>query len=382
MSDFFIGELLVLVLLLPVVLRPFVPSLQMIRGIVFLPVVALVVCVLMIAGLGFPVSFLPLFLATCFLVVNGLPRMIRALRGLATDWYVLSSRVVLGLFLPLFILVLFGAFFFAPESAYLADETLDVSVRTIRITASVQARRTVWTSAASGDARGTVVFFGDISAGSASRTTLASILAEKGYTVCADEYRSFYSWKSAILAWPVTRLAVARFGRVFTGSPLYTSADEVRRVERANIARSMAALPSASSSRPVFVVAEGSSVIPAAEYIRAAGNRVSGFVCLVSPDEIDNTTRALNDSLFEGLYTVVASEKSMIPRFSAYLPVLVLSGEEGSMLGLGELDADDILAAVLLGGSRDSGRKRAERLSRRIMDWFDWRQSGEEALQQ
>ena len=48
------------------------------------------------------------------------------------------------------------------------------------------------------------------------------------------------------------------------------------------------------------------------------------------------------------------------------------------MTGYGELDADDVLAAMLLGGTRDTGRKRAERLARRIKDWFAWKSREEE----
>lgn len=373
MSDFFIGELLVLVLLLPVVLRPFVPSMQTIRGIVFLPVVAFLVCMLILAGIGFPVSFTPVFFVTCFLVINGLPRMIRSLRGLATDWYSLSSRIVLALFLPVFLGAVFVSFFFAPESAYITDESVNITVRGERVAAAVHANRTMWTSTDASTDAGSIVFFGDISGGSLSRTTLASILAEGGYTVFSDEYRSFYSWESSLLSWPVFRFAAARFGYVLTGRPLLTDNEEVHRIQRANVARTMASLFPKMPDGPVYLVAEGSAVQPVAEYVRAAGSRIQGFVCLVSPDSLEDVSAALDRSGFGGLYTIVASETSMIPRASASLPVLVLSGEDGTMLGYGELDADDILAAVLLGGSRDTGRKRAERLSRRINDWFDWK---------
>ena len=93
MSDFFIGELLVLLLLVPVLLRPFLRSLQSIRGIVFLPPVALFVCFLIIAGSGFPVSFLPVVFVSVVAFLGGLARMVRALRGLATDWYSLPSKI-------------------------------------------------------------------------------------------------------------------------------------------------------------------------------------------------------------------------------------------------------------------------------------------------
>lgn len=381
MSDFFVGELLVLVLLLPVVLRPFVSSLQAIRGIVFLPVVALVICMLILAGIGFPVSFTPVVLAVCFLVVNGLPRMIRAFRGLATDWYSLSSRIVLALFLPVYLGVVIMSFLFAPESPYMTGDSVRVTTHRERIATAVHARRTSWAQTATAPVSGSVVLFGDVSGDASGRTTLAGILAENGYTVFTDEYRSFYSWGNPLLSWPVFRYAAARFGYVLTGHPLLTDKEEIHRIQRANVARTMASLFPLLPEGPVYLVAEGSAVEPVSEYVRATGNRIQGLVCLVSPDVLEDVSGALDRSGFEGLYTVVASEKTMAPRASASLPVLVLSGETGTMLGRGELDADDILAAALLGGSRDTGRKRAERLSRRINDWFDWKNHGEEPLQ-
>lgn len=373
MSDFFISELLVLLLLVPFVLRIFSQSLQSLRGTLFLPAIAFCICLLIIAGNGFPVSFIPVFLFSCIALVVGFPRMVRTLRGLETDWYAISSRIMYGILVPLFFVVVFGAFYFAPESGYPAGGNVKRTVTIERPGVAVLASRYAWAPSDEGETYGSVVFLGDASGGAQNRTTLAYILAEQGYSVFSDDYRSFYTWKNGLMSWPAFRFAAIRAGDALRGQPLFTDEEEIRTVERRNIARAMYAVLEKKRDGPLFIIAEGSACVPAAEYLSASGTPVDGFLCLVSPENVSAVERKLDATGYEGQYTFVTSETSMIPSASAYLPVLVLSGGNGTMIGRGELDCDDILTAVLLGGSRDTGRKRAERLSRRVEHWFSLR---------
>ena len=393
MSDFFIGELLVLLLLVPVLLRPFVRSLQSIRGIVFLPPVALSFCILIIAGSGFPVSFIPVFFVVIITFFGGLARMIRALRSLATDWYSLSSRIYYLVLLPVFLCSVAAAFYSAPENAYLGSVSVEKSVVREKAAAGALVFRHEWSPSAETARTATVVFFGDVSGGAMSRSTLAAVLSEQGYGFQSDDYRNFYAWDHPAMAWPAFRFFAVRLGQIVSGRALATDEEELYRLTRLAVARTLSAVRTEVRDAPLFIVAEGNACVPVAEYLHAtgfgvphagsglqtAGSGVQGFVCLVQPEAVASLSRALNSSGFEGRYTVVASETSMIPRFSAHLPVLVLSGEPGTMIGRGELDADDVLAALLLGGTRDTGRKRAERLARRIGDWFSWKMQEEEA---
>ena len=181
------------------------------------------------------------------------------------------------------------------------------------------------------------------------------------------------------MAWPAVRFLAVRLGEIVSGRALATDDEELYRLTRLAVARTMSAVRTEVRDAPLFIVAEGNACVPVAEYLHATGFGVQGFVCLVQLEAVSPLSLALDGSGFEGQYTVVASETSMIPRFSAHLPVLVLSGEPGTMIGRGELDADDVLAALLLGGTRDTGRKRAERLARRIGGWFSWKIQEEEA---
>ena len=87
MSDLFIGEILVSLLLIPVLLRPFSRRLQRVGGIPLLPPIAFILCALIVMGSGFRISFLPIFLVTTLAFVFGMIRLARLFLGLPTDWY-------------------------------------------------------------------------------------------------------------------------------------------------------------------------------------------------------------------------------------------------------------------------------------------------------
>ncbi|HHU37078.1 MAG TPA: hypothetical protein GXZ47_07605 [Treponema sp.] len=378
MSDFFIGELLILLLLLPVVMRPFIRRLQGIRGIVFLPPVALTVCVLIIAGSGFLFSFTPLLVITLILFFAGIPRMARAIRSLETDWYSLPSAIFYGLFFLVFFIVAFAAFFFAPETAYLGSVPIIKEVNLERVSSTVNVRHYCWKPQPDVGHKGTVIFFPDVVGGANSRNTAACILAEKGYTVFSNDYCRFHAWQNPIMAFSAFRRPVLLAGKIGGKTPLFTDDREIYRAQQGDFSLMVAEVRAAMQPGSLFILAEGSACAPAAEYLRTGGEDIRGFICLVSQQGLEATELVLDASGFTEEYTRVYSETVMTPKTASEKPVLLLSTESGSMIGRGELDANDVLAATLLGGNRDAGRKRAERLARRITDWCDSRNHVEE----
>lgn len=378
MSDFFIGELLVLLLLLPVVLRPFVRRLQGISGIVFLPPFALLICVLIIVGSGFLISFVPLLLVTFILVIAGFPRMMRAMRNLSTEWYSLPSSVFYGLFLPILLAVIFGAFFFAPETAYLGTMPIIKKMNFERVSQTISVRHCVWETESNIRHRGTVIFLPDAGSDVNSRNTAACILAEKGYTVYANDYYNLNTWKNRFMAYSAFRRTIMRVSKITEKGPLFTNFREVYLAQQEDFSRTLAWVRTEMQLGPLFVLSEGSACAPTAEYLRTFEEDVRGFICLAAPQMLVETEFALDTFGFERQYTKVCSQTVMTPRSASEKPALLLSGEEGTMIGNGELDADDILAAILLKGNRDAGRRRAERLARRITDWCDSRNQAEE----
>lgn len=382
MSDFFIGELLVLVLLLPVVLRPFIRRLQRIRGIVFLPPVALALCILVIAGSGFLISFIPLFILSVVFSFAGIPRMARAMRNMATDWYPLSSSIFYGLLVLVFMVVAFSAVSFAPETSYLGVLPVKKDVWYERLASSVSVRNFSWAPLSGVPHTGTVIFFADAAVGADSRNTAACILAEKGYTVYAKDYCSFYAWEYPLMAYSSFRQPILLIGKIFARKPFFTDANEIYFTQQGAVSRAVSDVRATMQSGPLFILAEGNACAPTAEYLRTERAGIQGFICLASHHDLEVLEQALDVSGFSENYTTVLSETIMVPKTASEKPALLLSGEKGSLIGSGELDSNDVLAAILLGGSRDTGRKRAERLARRITDWCDSRIRMEETQAQ
>ena len=118
MSDLFIGEILVSLLLLSVLLRPFSRRLQRVGGIPLLPPIAFILCTLIVLGSGFRISFLPIFLVTVLAFVFGLIRLARLFLGLPTDWYKPLSVVWHSFLLAFFAGAVVLAFAFAPETRH------------------------------------------------------------------------------------------------------------------------------------------------------------------------------------------------------------------------------------------------------------------------
>ena len=86
MSDFFIGEILVFILLLPVLLRPFFRRLQRYANIPLLAVIAILVCLSLVLT-GIRLLFLPLTVFTAIVFLSQISRIVSIARGLPSDYF-------------------------------------------------------------------------------------------------------------------------------------------------------------------------------------------------------------------------------------------------------------------------------------------------------
>lgn len=102
MSDFFIGEMLILGLLLVPILRPFSNSLKECKTIPTLDFLALFICFLAVLGYGARISFLPVMLITFICIITETPRFVKSVRSLPNDEYgifAVTVRCVLAVFI-------------------------------------------------------------------------------------------------------------------------------------------------------------------------------------------------------------------------------------------------------------------------------------------
>jgi len=374
MSDLFISEILVLVLILPVLLRPFFRRFQRIAGIALLPLLAFLLCFAVIAAVGLRLTFLPVLLFSFLVLLSGISRMVRLFLGLPTDWYAPAATVFSGFLLLVFAAVFGTAVFLAPESNYTASREIGRTVSVERISPGIGARFSVYFSGertVDSDAP-VVLLLGDISSGTGGRSTSALILAESGYTVIEADFTGRRDYGSGFLAFPSIRKFAALSGKILSGASLFTTDEETLQVQSKELVRlELFARRNFGSKAPLFVVSEGSGSLATLARMKAEPSLFSGVVCVVPEDFAGSFSSA------PGGFRTVSAESGPLPPDAGVVAVLALTGDRKRLPGFGELGADDVLAALLLGGERDVGRLNAELSGRRIASWLAMRRNHE-----
>lgn len=375
MSDLFIGEILVLLLLVPVLLRPFSRRFQRIDGIPLLPLVAIILCTFIIAGSGFRISFFPVFLITALIFVFGLIRLARLFMGLPTDWYKPLSVAWNSFLLALFAGSVILAFSFAPESGYTVARTVGRSIVTERESAGLNARITVWNATSSTGSvltgKPVMIMAGDLSAGSRGRNSAALEIAAAGYTVLSADFSGLREYKNPLMGNPLLRQFFAVGGEIVAGHPLLVDAEETVSTQENELALLVRyAHATYGTSAPLYVLAEGSSSEALFNYMRKYPRALDGAVAIVNTAENPTLPPLDGPSALPGGYAVLSGVDGMMPAAAASFPVLVITGDDRGRYGFGELASDDVLAARLLGSSRDSGKKTAVLTGRRIVAWL------------
>ena len=199
MTDLLLSELVVLLLLLPVLLRPFSKSLKKGRAIPILPFLSLFVCICIIIGQGI---VLYLFILVLFVLIVCLSEIIRLTafsQGMLNDFYGIASMMLRIVLLCLFCGVAYCAFRFAPEASIRTDYPL--TVRSIELTDKTSAGSNKDTAEQPADSasrnpiegllierqggadKRALVIIAEAFPYTERPETLASLLADQGYTV-------------------------------------------------------------------------------------------------------------------------------------------------------------------------------------------------------
>ncbi len=360
MSDLFIGELLVLLLLVPVYVRPLFPSLQAMEGISVLPFVSFLIAIALAAGSGIPVSFLPVFCFSVVTLVSGFRRLVRLLVKLPTDWFSPASVFFHAFGCVVLVLVVIVSIRFAPEDPWVPDSAVRLSSWSEPAGTGVRARLRKWESEDPVAPKGVVCLTGDSVRSLKSRDTLAQLLASKGYTVLEAQL-SGPARGSPLFALPLVRESFFLYSRLLyqlTGYGNSLPAQYMEEFQPADI-RFLVTYSSRlyGSSIPVFAIAEGSACAPLQALFASSDTPVQG-IALISPDTVPEEA------------VVLSGAQGEFPRMATRAPLFVITRGTDSVYGFGELAADDVLAARLLGANRDAGRKHAELLARRIETWL------------
>lgn len=373
MSDLFIGEILVLILLVPVLLRPFLRRLQRVAGIPVLPLIAFVLCLLIVAGSGFRVSFFPVFLVTTLVFVFGLIRLARLLMGLPTDWYKPMSVAWNSFLLAFFAGAVALAFAYAPETGDPGAASVGRTVSYADAGSGLRARYVEWKSLGSstpaGGTKPVVLLLSDV--GARGRGSAALEMAAAGYTVLGADFSGARAWRNPLMGSPETRQFLAVAGEILNGGSFI--ADDGEMAE--NQENEMRLLVSRAReiygpSVSLFALAEGRASQALFRYVRRNPAAFQGAVAIVNASRNQALPPVSGTDALPGGYAVLEGADGMMPAAAAESRTLVIVGADHGQYGLGELAADDVLAARLLGSSRDAGRKTAILTGRRIVSWL------------
>ncbi len=371
MSDIFIAEILVLLLIFPVIIRPFSRTLQWMQGLAILPIVALLCQILIIAAFNLRFSYLPVVLLVVLVLLANLSRLFRFLRSLPTDWFGFSALLIHGFLLLLFALTAVSLFLFKPEGNYVPAIPVVKTIFREPYANGIQASYTVWEAEITevNPAANPVVLYLPDTAGEAfGRITAVNMLAEAGYTVVQGTYSGFRDYKSAAYAFPQTRSFAELTGMAISGKTNAVDDGSVRLIKQRELSRLRDfARKKFGETVPLFLLAEGRAAAAALESLDYQADLFSGSLLL-----------------FDGAVPAHTVESLSFPWNGDFMPgeagthaVFCLTGDGGALIACGELVAEDALAAFFLGQNRDVERKDAQRIARRILTWFNLRRQYE-----
>jgi len=367
MSDLFVGEILVLSLLLPVLLRPFFRRLQRVMGIPLLPLLALLLSGGVIAVSGLRLTFLPVFALTLLVFFSGIARLFRLFGGLPTDWFSPAVKVYYGFLALLFVGVAGLTLRLAPEPPLTGTHNVTRTLSSRTVSRQARVDLAVWQAAGSAASpkNDSVFVFEDLAAGRGGRDTLALLLAEAGYTVYDADWRGARDFANPSLSFAPLRRFSSLSARTFAGLSFPASAAELDAFYAAAIARFDEARGTTSGRD--FAVAEGTACASLLRALATNPGRFAGVVCLCQDAEVQGLV-ALAQPL--GGSVRLSPDSGMISAAAGAFPVCILSGGPETLIGSGELGSDDVLAAALRNAPRDVGRKQAELIARRVESWL------------
>lgn len=188
MTDLLLSQLLVLLILLPVLLRPFSKNLQKGTAIPILPFISLFVCICTIIGQDIVLFSALLFLFVVIVCLSEIIRLIAFFQGVLNDFYGIASIIFRIVLLLLFCGMVYAAFRFAPEAHtktehQLVVRSIDLTDIPQRLQQKLQFFEGRLIERQGGADKKTLVIVTETYPDSGYPGTIAALLADQGYTV-------------------------------------------------------------------------------------------------------------------------------------------------------------------------------------------------------
>jgi len=384
MSDILMAQILIMLFLAPVLLRPFSSRLRSVTAFSLVPLLALGGWLLSAVAFSVRLSLVPLFLLIVLLNVTNFYRLLRFIRGLPAQWYGAVAKIVDSVMIVLFAGVLALLVIFPVEPARLPRKDVQMQIRRMQLanglSALVEYSRPIVSNS-------TVVDSGEgldhIEADSRPETalpllilltaahgepfgrpTLRSVFNDEGFAVLSARFDGLRLYSSPLLSVSFLRPFLFNLN-VLTGLPFFelTTGDAVlaKRTELLMLLDLSKKLGEQHSD--IFIFAEGSAALAVLEAFEYDPDLFTGCVLFVteplSPSSIPYQTLSLREGM-------------MLPD-DGLNRLLVLTASPSDAVGFGEIAAEDAFSAQVLGIQHDKDRKATTLLARRVLTWLQLR---------
>ena len=399
MTDLLLSELLALLLLLPVLLRPFSKGLKKGAALPILPFLSLFVCICIAVGQGIVLFLFILSLFALIVCVSETIRLVAFFQGMLNDFYGIASIILRAALLILFCGMMYLAFRFAPEAsvktvypltvrnaerteaapqpsrAAASDTAATEQAPVIAPASQVNPIESVLIERQGGADKKALVIVAEAFPASGRPGALASLLADTGYTVLEiTQLKAQRSIPRTALYGKLLRLISKKEQRFLAKETDPQTAAFFSEFLKQAISRY-------GRNKRLFLYAEGVYTDLAAQFCAEHPGTFTGVFFRLSeeeplpqiPEGWANIIREEAEQPVSGadpaggaaalasgsnaaeLSTPTAPPESAIE--AAPLPFCCFIQPYSELAGFGSLRAEDILAAELLGSGRSIGRK-------------------------
>ncbi len=367
MSDLLVSEILILFLLFLPSVRPFSKSLKKAAALSILPFIALIISVLVIAGQGISFSLLPVIIIVIVCIITEFARFVMFLCRVPNDFYSIPSLLFRIFMLFLLTAVVFSCFYFSPESEYKTDYSKFLKQDVIiRLDGKKTNVGTCFVPKTSAHEQITVLVLGSFPNQIGNINTITGFLADAEYkTIELTNPENNYLWY------------MPKGGEEFISVFNSIIKKEIQINTKINIENFNSAISQIienEKNSAVYVISEGIYNQAIYDYAAEHPEAFAGIFYVLSQEE-HSSALSENRSAIKGINpkNVYVLQEDETLRFSKELgryPVCFFLRSKEKLPHFGELRCRDVLAAGLLGSSRDLGKKDRIKVAEIFEKWL------------
>ncbi len=360
MSDLFVSEILVLILLILPLIRPFSKALKTAGAIPFLPLASFIILVFTIMGQGLIFSLIPTALIVIICIITEFARFVMFLRQVPNNFYTIPS-----ILLRIFVLILlsgafYAAFYFSPERGYPVFTSITEKEKISFIADDKETKAGVYYKPEPCNKENEAIIivppFPNEDAGTFDR-----YLLNEGYKIASLSLPKKTEYKY--------RLKHSELFFTVLNSVLKSKEQSAEKPQDKELLQALSELIRFFEKTEIFLIAEGSHVQTLCDYYNKNPNAFSGAFFIISEGS------PLPNGLKEGTYTVLDEKDLKFSENLALFPICFFIQSKESLTGFGDIRGNDIFASLLLGAERDLGRQDRIKTVKTFEKWLNLRSS-------